>query len=125
MLTDQRLKIGVKISLPKEKVGDAGPLRRDKAGILHQPVQIKALILIDKKTGLTVVPALYDVQRDSCGYDSWSSRHVIRTQTKPGRMHRGLFCCVAVWLVEDMLADLDRLDVFRGPTGGCFTLVEI
>ena len=40
-------------------------------------------------------------------------------------MHRGLFCRAAVRLVEDMLADLDRLEVFCGPTGGCLPLVEI
>jgi hypothetical protein len=40
-------------------------------------------------------------------------------------MHGGSFCHVAVRLVEDMLADLHRLDVFRGPTGGNFPLVKI
>jgi hypothetical protein len=39
-------------------------------------------------------------------------------------VYSGLFCCVVVRLVEDMLADCDRLDVFRGPTGGCFPLAE-
>jgi len=43
----------------------------------------------------------------------------------PGRIHGGLFCRAAVRLVEDMLANLDRLDVFPGPTGGKFPLVEI
>jgi len=28
-------------------------------------------------------------------------------------------------LVETKLADLDRLDIFRGPTDGCFPMVKM
>jgi len=47
------------------------------------------------------------------------------TYDSVGQSALGLFCRAFVRLVEDKLADLDCLDVFRGPTGACFPLMEI
>ena len=52
-------------------------------------------------------------------------RQDIKNADEAGQNALGLFCRAFVRLVEDKLADLDCLDVFRGPTGGCFPLMEI
>lgn len=61
-------------------------------GIVHQPVEIKQIVLIGKKTGLPVVAALDDMKRYTRGNDSGSSRHSEYAVPRNGRLRqkRGL-----------------------------------
>ena len=48
-----------------------------------------------------------------------------KVRSLPDANRQSLFGLAASWLVEDVLADLDRPDIFVGPIWGYFPMVEI